>query len=124
MLPESPYDYRNRSEFAKDIQVIVGHLTEDGSMYLLPFVPEAADGGWNRSTHYQYIKERLVAHALAREPEDLREYIARAIQFYFTDWPYDEDLDRNRNKLVEAVTDVGFGYAENLVLRQHSQYNS
>ena len=36
MLPDEPFNLRNRSEFNQDVEVMAGHTSEDGSMYLLP----------------------------------------------------------------------------------------
>ena len=35
-LPDNPYYARGNGTFNRDVQVISGHTSEDGSMYLLP----------------------------------------------------------------------------------------
>merc|ERR1719318_269513 len=51
------------------------------------------------------------------------EQVFQACMFQFSPWPYINDLELNRQKLVEIVTDVGFGATTDMQLRSQSEHN-
>ena len=69
-------------------------------------IPEAIDGGFNRSEFYRIIRERAVDYFGQRLPDDkTREDLFQAVKFQFTPWPHSNDTDEN-DQNRQAFNDV------------------
>lgn len=121
-LPKTPHELREEGNFAK-VPLMSGITTEDGSFYTGGFIPEAHEGGFNRSTFLDILKNRLIDNFAPQFPEKFED-VFQAMSFFYTPWPYIEDKELNREKFNEMITDVGFGYSEDLVMKHHSEFGS
>merc|ERR1712150_139167 len=109
-LPRRPQDIRADDEHAK-VNTIAGQCNKDGSPYTLGFIPEAADGGFNRSTFNFILRDRLIdifAPRVNNDPKILQD-VEEAMKLQFTPWPHFNDM----------VTDVGFGDAQDRINKQN-----
>ena len=66
-----------------------------------PVVPEAELGGFNRSEFQQYLR-RMVELVVFNDDEDRIEHVFQASSFQYTPWPRINDLEANRQQLVQV----------------------
>lgn len=119
---DNPLVLRENGNFT-DVPIFSGYNREDGSLYLIGYVPEALERGFNRSEFMEYVYTRLVAiWAPQFSPEEVQKVYDSLIWFY-TPWPYIDDLDMNRQAMNDMITDAAWGYTTDRMLRIHSERN-
>ena len=73
---------------------------------MLAVIPEALDGGFNRSTFLEIVRERLVEYFRPRvDDEKTVEDAKQALTFQYTPWPHMDDIDED-DKNRQAFNDV------------------
>jgi carboxylesterase type B len=110
-IPEKPLDMR-RKLGDQSVPMITGICSDDGSLYTIFFIPEALDGGFTRAEFQYYLRDRLTSIWEAQAATDeIYENTYQAYDWYYTPWPYIEDLEENRQAINKMITDGAFGYA-------------
>ncbi|CAH1789337.1 unnamed protein product [Owenia fusiformis] len=118
-LEDTPFNLRDREDFDKDINIISGLTSEDGSLYVIAVLPDSLDRGYNRTE----FLERLTILAYDLSYNDIYEDVTQAVAFEFSPWPHINDLDANRQKFNEMFTDAGFAIGMDLQLKSHLKHN-
>jgi carboxylesterase type B len=109
-LPEIPLELRKKLG-DQSIPIIAGITSEDGALYTVFYIPESLDGGFTREEFQYYLRERLVNIWMeSADSEEIYENSYQAIEWYYTPWPYIDDLEANRQAFNTMVTDGAFGY--------------
>ena len=71
-------------------------------------IPEALDGGFNRSEFNFLLQDRLLAIWEASLTPEQANDAYWAVNYHYTPWPYLEDEDLNR----QAFVDVGLDFVD------------
>ena len=66
-----------------------------------PVVPDAELGGFIRYEFQQYLR-RMVELVVFNDDEDRIEHVFQASSFQYTPWPRINDLEANRQQLVQV----------------------
>jgi len=119
-IKDEPIKMRRRGEFAK-VKLMAGQTSDDGSLYTVALVPESVLGGFNRSSFIRNLREQLLDLFLPLHPERYEEAL-KAMDFYYSDWPALDDLDRNREVFNKIITDFGFGTNGDVQIKDQSRY--
>jgi len=120
-MPKEPQELRDEGSFAK-VPLLAGQCNKDGSLYTIAFIPEADEGGFNRTEFLDIVRNRLVDYFAPRlDSERTVEDVFQAINFFYTPWPNTEDLDANRQAFNDMITDVGFGYTGDVVYKSQAE---
>jgi len=122
-IPDMPYLLRERGEFNQDIKLMSGFLSDDGSFYTVAFIPESMEGGFTREEFHYYLQNNLLNMWAPSFDEKTNEDIFRATDFQYTNWPYIDDLDLNRDAFNMMITDAAFGYVVDKQLISQSNAN-
>ena len=64
-------------------------------------VPEAEQGGFNRTEFLRYLR-RLVEVITFTDSDHKVEHVFQAMAFQYTPWPTIDDLEANRQELVQV----------------------
>lgn len=65
-------------------------------------VPEASTGGFNGTMFAYYLKTRVLAYIGSRLTASQLEDILQAMVWFYTNWPYEDDLNANRQALIQV----------------------
>jgi carboxylesterase type B len=85
-------------------------------------VPEASLGGFNHSMFEYYLYNRILTQFRPRLTDDQYNDAYDAYNFLYTNWPYIDDLEANRQAVNKILTDTDFGYAWDRQAKISSQY--
>jgi carboxylesterase type B len=121
-MPERPI--RLREQLGEEsVPIISGACKDDGSLYTIYFIPEANDGGFTREEFQYYLRTRLIDIFRENVPTDEDyENAYQAFDWFYTPWPYIEDLEANRQAINKLLTDGAFLYAWDRNAKMNSQY--
>merc|ERR1711894_250210 len=92
--------------------------------FLRAVVPEALDGGFNRTIFSRILNERLVDYFTPRVNYDpkITADVEAAMNFEFTPWPHFDDTDdndQNRQAFNDMITDAAFGYPQDKIHKEN-----
>ena len=62
-------------------------------------VPEASQGGFNHSMFEFYLEDRLLSIFAPRFDAEIMDELFDAMNFFYTNWPYIDDLEANRQAI-------------------------
>jgi carboxylesterase type B len=120
-IPDLPLTLReNLGE--DSVPLLSGINRDDGSLFTVLFVPESIVGGFNHSEFEHYLDNRILRLYEPRlTPEQFTE-VFDAHNFFYTNWPYIDDLEANRQAINKLLTDSSFGYPWDRQAKINSQY--
>jgi len=122
-IPDIPAKLREEATAESFVPIISGICRDDGSLYTSYFIPEANDGGFTNAEFEYYMKTRILDIFAAQLTQDQYDNVYEALQWYYQEWPYLDDLDFNREAFNKMITDGAFGYAWDRQLKMNAAMN-
>jgi len=121
-MPDFPL--KLREELKEDsLPIISGLCKDDGSLFTIAFIPESNGGGFTREEFEYYLRTRLVdMFKVSAASEEVYENSYQAFDWYYTPWPYINDLEANRQAFNKMITDAAFGYSWDRNAKMNSKY--
>jgi carboxylesterase type B len=120
-IPDLPLTLRENLG-ADSVPLLSGINKDDGSLFTLAFVPEATRGGFNHSEFEYYLENRILRIYEPRLTPEQFTNVYDAMNFFYTNWPYVEDLDANRQAINQLLTDTAFGMPWDRQAKINSQF--
>jgi len=117
-IPDMPGNLRSRGEYAR-IPIINGQTSDDGSLYTIALIPESLERGFTREEFTGVVKNNLVKIFSPLFPER-EEDVVQALDFYYSPYPHEYNLDANREAFNVMITDFGFGMMGDQTMKYHS----
>jgi carboxylesterase type B len=123
-VPDVPLKLREEAHDDSYVPIISGICRDDGSLYTSYFIPEANDGGFTNEEFEYYMKNNILDIFAAQMTQEQYDNVYEALQWYYQEWPYLDDLDYNREAFNKMITDGAFGYAWDRQLKMNTQHNA
>ena len=113
-LPQTPQVLRRQGK-SHNVALLAGY-TKDDAGFLLNDNDRLEPVSHRRA----YIKNTVIKGNLGWKDEKTAQYLAAAIEFQYTPWPHNKDLQKLRRKFIEMYTDYFLSAPTHAVLQQHA----